>query len=221
MDTTYWGRDFGVLIMKDSYSGYVLWYKFLNHKETLGDYGEGIHWLEDHGYDIQCIVSDGLKGLRQMFSQYKFQLCQFHQMMNVRKYLTLRPKLEASKELLKLSNSLCSTTKESFIKALAEWESKWTSFCNERAVGEDGKTHYIHKDLRSAWYSLKHNMPVLWTWYDNQELHIPNTNNGIESLNSDLKTKLSLHRGLSMKHRMIFIQEYLQAHQPKTKRKDS
>ncbi len=53
------------------------------------------------------------------------------------------------------------------------------------------------KKLRSAYLSLKRNMPWLWTWYDYPELSIPNTNNGLESLNSDLKTKLALHRGLS------------------------
>jgi len=30
MDVTYWGRNFGVVIMKDSLSGDVLWFKFIN-----------------------------------------------------------------------------------------------------------------------------------------------------------------------------------------------
>lgn len=33
-------------------------------------------------------------------------------------------------------------------------------------------------------------MPWLWTWYDYPELKIPNTNNGLESLNANLKIKL-------------------------------
>ena len=73
MDTTYWGRMFGVVIMKDHISGRVLWYKFIDKKETIADYKEGISYLELHGYNILGIVSDGLKGLRQEFYQYRLQ----------------------------------------------------------------------------------------------------------------------------------------------------
>ena len=66
MDATYWGRMFGVVIMKDHISGRVLWYKFIDKKETIADYKEGISYLELHGYNILGIVSDGLKGLRQV-----------------------------------------------------------------------------------------------------------------------------------------------------------
>ena len=73
MDATYWGRMFGVVIMKDHISGRVLWYKFIDKKETIADYKEGISYLELHGYNILGIVSDGLKGLRQEFYQYRLQ----------------------------------------------------------------------------------------------------------------------------------------------------
>jgi len=42
MDTTYWGRNFGVVIMKDSRTGKILWRKFIFRKETLADYKEGV-----------------------------------------------------------------------------------------------------------------------------------------------------------------------------------
>ena len=73
MDATYWGRRFGVVIMKDHISGRVLWYKFIDKKETIADYREGISYLELHGYNVLGIVSDGLKGLRQEFYQYRLQ----------------------------------------------------------------------------------------------------------------------------------------------------
>ena len=73
MDATYWGRRFGVVIMKDYISGRVLWYKFIDKKETIADYREGISYLELHGYNVLGIVSDGLKGLRQEFYQYRLQ----------------------------------------------------------------------------------------------------------------------------------------------------
>lgn len=212
MDATYWGCGFGVVIMKDHVKGDVLWYKFISGKETLADYKEGVTYLEERGFRIQCIVSDGLKGLRETFPQYKFQLCQFHQMMTIRTKLTLHPKLEASRELLGLAKTLCHTDKESFIGALDAWHTKWGDFLKERAVGRDKKSHYVHKATRSAYLSLKRNMPWLWTWYDNPGMDIPNTNNSLEALNSDLKTKLNLHKGMTKERRKVFIQGFLNAH---------
>lgn len=214
MDATYWGRNFGTVAMKDSYTGFVLWFKFIYKKETIADYEEGINWLVGRGYEILAIVSDGLKGLRERFSEYKFQLCQFHQVMTIKTKLTLHPKLEASRELLEISRTLCKTDKESFIGAFNEWEIKWQYFLKERAEGPDGKTHYIHKDLRSAYLSLKRNMPWMWTFYDFPELNIPNTNNAMESLFADMKVKLNLHKGISKERRKIFIQDFLKAHSP-------
>lgn len=214
MDTTYRGRKFGIVIIKDSIRGDVLWYKFIDRHERLDDYKEGVAYLETRGFTIQGIVSDGLKGLREMFPNYKYQLCQFHQVMTIKTKLTLRPKLEASKELLALSLTLCHTDKESFIGALDDWHRKWEPFLKERTEGEDRKSHYTHKALRSAYLSLNRNMPWLWTWYDNPKLDIPNTNNGIESLNADLKMKLNLHKGLSPERRKVFIQDFIKAHCP-------
>nr|WP_270777320.1 HTH domain-containing protein [Segatella buccae] len=214
MDVTYWGGNFGVVIMKDSLSGNVLWYKFINRHERLEDYKEGITYLDSLGYTIQAIVCDGFKGLRQAFPNYKFQLCQFHQVMTIKTKLTSRPKLEASKELLAISKMLCHTDKESFIGALEEWYTKWEGFLKERTITEDGKSHYTHKTLRSAFLSLKRNMPWLWTFYEHPELDIPNTNNGIESLNADLKTKLNLHKGISTERRKVFIQNFIKSHSP-------
>lgn len=47
MDTTYWGRDFGVVLLYDCYRKKLLWRKFIHRKEVVADYIEGIEWLED------------------------------------------------------------------------------------------------------------------------------------------------------------------------------
>ena len=214
MDTTYWGRNFGVVIMKDSLSGEVLWYKFIDRHERLEDYWEGITYLNSLGHTILAIVADGFKGLRKMFPRYKFQLCQFHQVLTVKAKLTSRPKLEASRESLRLTLMLCHTDKESFVGALEAWHAKWEDFIGERTASPDGKSHYTHKAVRSAYLSLKRNMPWLWTWYDHPELNIPNTNNALESLNSELKIKLNLHRGMSVERRKILIQNLIKGHKP-------
>ena len=74
--------------------------------------------------------------------------------------------------------------------------------------------HYVNKNLRSAWLGVKKNMPYLWTFEEHYGLGIPNTNNAIEALFSDMKQKLRLHRGLSMERRKLLISRLLIAHSP-------
>ena len=87
------------------------------------------------------------------------QLCQFHQVLTVKAKLTSRPKLEASRDLLRLTLMLCHTDKESFVGALEAWHAKWEDFIGERTASPDGKSHYTHKAVHSAYMSLKRNMP--------------------------------------------------------------
>ena len=129
--------------------------------------------------------------------------------MTIRTKLTRHPKLQASKELLAITLTLCKTEKECFIEALDNWSKKWEDFLTERAKGKDGKTHYVYKNTRSAYFSLRRNMKWLWTWYDYPEIGIPNTNNELEALNDNLKAKLALHKGISLERRKILIQNLL------------
>ena len=52
--------------------------------------------------------------------------------------------------------------------------------------------------LQSAYLSLKRNMPLLWIFCDHPETGLPNTNNALEGLFSDLKTKVRVHSGISI-----------------------
>jgi len=214
MDATYWGWNFGVVTIKDHLSGRVVWFKFIDRKEKIEDYTEGVRWLENKQVEILGVVSDGLRGLRERLSRYKFQYCQFHQVKTVKHWLTSRPKLEASRELLDIVYFMTKTDKASFVGLFSEWESKWKNFLRERSIGADGKTHYVHKTLRSAYHSVKRNMQYLWTFEECYGLGIPNTNNGIESLFTEVKGKLRLHRGLSKERRKVLISGLLIAHRP-------
>jgi len=208
LDTTYWGRGFGVMVFKDALRKKILWRKFVKY-ETLADYKEGIEWLEEHGFKINGVVCDGLRGMFSMLNKYKVQMCQYHQVNIVKRYLTNLPELAASKELLSIVKLLVRTDKDNFIGLFDAWSVKWHSFLLERAQDKKtGKSYYVHKRLRSAYLSLKRNMPYLWTFYDYPECSIPNTNNGLEGQFTDLKTKLRNHNGLSREHRKIFIDLY-------------
>lgn len=209
MDTTYWGHNFGVVTIKDAHRKNVLWRKFIYRNERIADYLEGVKYLEDSGFEIKGVVCDGLRGLIKALGRYPVQYCQFHQVKFVRLKLTKHPESEAGRELLDLCKFMFRTDKESFIGAFDMWHEKYNDYLNERsAPDEKGHTHYLHKRLRSAYLSLYRNMNNLWVWYDHIELGIPNTNNGIEALFTDLKTKLRVHNGLSKKNREHFIDEY-------------
>lgn len=211
MDTTYWGRDFGLMVIRDALRGKVLWHKYVRH-ETIAQYVEGVDWLKRNGFRIYGVVIDGMKGLPQSLKPVWVQMCQFHQMLIVRRYLTQEPDLEASAELLKLVNDMTKMDKESFVGAFNEWHGKYKDIINERVHDKRIKRKtppYMRPRLRSAYLSLKRNMPLLWTFYDHPETGLPNTNNALEGMFSDLKSKVRVHSGISKEHRKKLIDEYI------------
>ena len=127
MDTTYFGRGFGVMLFKDAYSGINL-YKTFVKTETNQQYAQGIEYLRQQGFTILSIVCDGRRGLLQLFPGIPVQMCNFHQVAIVRRYLTKKPKMQASKELWELTLILAHTDKESFEGGLQTWHAKWESF---------------------------------------------------------------------------------------------
>ena len=214
MDTTYWGRGFGLMAIKDALRKKVLWRKYVTH-ETIADYMEGVQWLRGKGFRIYGVVIDGMRGLAQALRPYPVQLCQFHQMLTVRHYLTQEPALDASRELLELVNRITRMDKESFVREFGEWYDKHKDVVDERVHDRRIKRKtppYMRPRLRSAYLSVKRNMPLLWTFQDFPNIGLPNTNNGLEGIFSDIKTKLRVHSGLSREHRKKLIDEYLARH---------
>lgn len=211
MDTTYFGRKFGVMVFKDSITGQILFKQYVK-QETNKLYLLGIEEIVRRGIKIQAIICDGRKGLFQLFAKdIPVQMCNFHQVAIVRRYLTKKPKMQASIELWEHTLLLKQTDKESFEGGLQAWHDKWRDFLNERKIDAKGKNRYVHTKLRSAYRSLKTNLPWLFTWYDNTGLQIPNTTNAIDGHFSDLKNKLRNHNGLSLERKKKFIDEFFKA----------
>lgn len=205
MDTTYFGRGFGVMVFKDSISRQFL-FKIYVKTETNKLYFSGVEELARRGISIQSIICDGRKGLFQLFGNIPVQMCQFHQVQIVTRYLTRKPKTQAGIELRLLALQLVKQNKAGFTEALNVWHNKWEQHLKERTKSlTTGKTHYTHKRLRSAFLSLKRNLPWLFTFEDNKELMIPNTTNGLDGSFADLKNKLRVHNGLSLTRKKKFI----------------
>lgn len=140
MDTTYWGRNYGLMVIKDALRNKILWHKYVKH-ETIADYMEGVEWLEKNDFTIYGVVCDGLRGLFSALSKYPVQMCQVYQQRIIRTYLTQNPELDASQELLALSKTLTKSDKEDFLDAFDAWYKKWKAFLDEHCTEASGRTH--------------------------------------------------------------------------------
>ncbi len=186
-----------------------LWWSEIKN-ESVESYEQGKKYLEKHGFTITAVVIDGKRGVRQLFEPIPVQMCQYHQVKIVNRYLTLNPRLEASKELQKIVYTLVKSTEYEFTNKLQSWYEKWETFLKERTVDEyTNKWHYTHKKLRSAYRSLKTNLPILFTYQKYPELNIPNTNNSLEGFFNSLKSYVNIYRGLSNKRRRKVAQEVI------------
>ena len=91
MDTSGWhsayfGKNFGVVVYKDSLSGIILFTQFIK-QETNQIYLDGMEEISRRCIKIQSIICGGRKGLMQLFSDISIQYCQFHQVKTIRTYL--------------------------------------------------------------------------------------------------------------------------------------
>lgn len=206
LDTTYWGHNWGVLLALDNATRKPLYLEFIGH-ETICDYLEALESIEKRGFEIRGIIIDGKKGL---FN--RLQMCQYHMKEIVKRYLTKNPKLLAARELLSLVNGLTCAVEEVFKTSFSQWRQKWNEVLAKRSTSSvTGKSHYTHRRLRTAMNSLNFFLPYLFTFQHDDCIGMPNTNNLIEGVFSDLKKNLNCHCGMNENSRRRFIAGFFKA----------
>jgi hypothetical protein len=209
VDTTFWGRLYGVLVFRSWTLRKNIWWGEVA-SEKVAHYHYARKLLEARGWIFTAAVVDGRRGLANVFKDIPVQVCQFHQLQTVTKYLTRRPKTEAGKELRSLALTLTKTNESTFACALEAYEKKWCYFLNEKTLVLGLKRpQYTHKNVRSALRSLKTNLPNLFTYQRYPLLGIPNTTNSIDGYFAGLKKKVSAHHGLRRDRRFKVISELL------------
>lgn len=209
MDTTYFGKVFGVMVFRCPHRKKNLLWKFLKH-ETIAEYVLGVKALQKQGWTILGIVCDARRGLVSAFPDIPVQMCQFHQVQIVLRYITRKPKLDAGKELKHLIQQLKQTDEASFRHWLHQWHERWKDFLNEKTINPfSKKSHFTHKRLRSAYRSIETNLPWLFTFERHSHLQIPNTTNSLEGSFTHLKKKIALHCGMRIDRKQKMIQELL------------
>lgn len=212
MDVTYFG-SYGVLVALDPYADTdkdeypVVYYKFIDSTEKTSDYEVCIDELQTQGYTIQAATIDGRRGVRQMLERkgISVQHCQFHQLQTITQCLTRNPKLAPNKELRDIAQCLTRTTRAGLTAALDLWHEEHGEWLKER---DQLTKQFVHRRTRRAYFSLRRNMPYLFTCKD-QELaakgiRVPNTTNALDGRFGVWKTKLKAHRGCS-KERIVTI----------------
>ncbi len=219
LDVTYWGRSFGVLLALDNQSGKPLYMAFVK-SETVKDYEDAVSSIKGRGYTIRGLIIDGKQSLFKTFSEYHIQMCQFHMKQIIRRYLTLHPKMHASRELKELADRLHKADEADFKKDYHAWKEKWKNTIGHKSLHKDGKMHYTHQRLRAAMNSLNFYLPYLFTYQREDCKGMPNTNNKIEGTFTDLKKNLNNHSGLTQENRKRFISGFFLALESKLERSE-
>lgn len=208
-DTTFWGRQYGVTVFRSwNLRRNIWWTEVESEKQAYYHYGRKI--LEESGWTFTAAVVDGRRGLATVFKDIPVQVCHFHQLKIVTKYLTRRPKTKAGAELRRLALTLTKTNEKDFTKTLAAWEKKWHGFYTEKThILGTRRFYYTHRNVRSAYLSLKRNLPYLFTYQKYPKLNIPNTTNTVDGYFASMKKKVAAHHGLRRDRRYKVICELL------------
>lgn len=189
------------------------------HYESSEHWSELLRLLPPPTY----VVCDGQKGLLKAISicwpATTVQRCRFHAWLNVKTRLTLHQESRAGQELLELARDLLRVRTKRQAKRwkrkLKNWYRRHRSYINERTVKPNRKPgerswRYTHERLRSAYRQLaKIKDDVLRSSYrPNPEL--PSTTNHVEGgVNSQIRTRLKQHRGMTNEHQKVLVDWYL------------
>ena len=204
LDVTYWGHNWGVILALDETTNKPLYVAFVK-SETTQDYRTAIDSITTAGYTIRGIIIDGKKALFKEFEKHPIQMCQFHMLQIVRRYLTNNPKMKASVDLMLLMRKMRHQTKEGFEAEYAAWKRQYTEFLNKRVTHKYVRICYLHRKVRTVVRSIDFYLPYLFTFQRPECEGMPNTNNKIEGTFTDLKKSLNNHTGMSQQNRKRFI----------------
>jgi hypothetical protein len=178
------------------------------------------------------VVCDGQKGIllaiARCWPNTRVQRCNFHVWQNIRVKLTLHPQTQAGQELLDLAREILKGIKT--VEGSNDWQTQlkaWGETYDELIKERTYRTEllvshrgwwYTHRNLRSAYRQLNKLIKdkQLFTYLDpslfdpSMPTPIPRTTNYVEGgINSQLRTKLKLHRGMNQQHQIRLVEWYL------------
>lgn len=208
-DTTFFGKTYGVCVFRSPSLKKNLWWTEVS-KEVMATYYYGRKILEDKGWTFTAAVVDGRRGMTTVFKDIPVQICHFHQMKTVTKYITRRPETLAGQELRAIMLQLSHSNEKEFTKLLSDWKKKYSYILTDKTyILGTNRWYHTHKKVRGAYLSLERNLLYLFTYLKYPELDIPNTTNSLDGSFTHLKDKVNIHHGLRRDRRYKMIEEIL------------
>jgi hypothetical protein len=167
------------------------------------------------------LVSDGGTGLptalRTVWPATHHQRCLFHLQMNITRHLTRNPRTDAGRALRGLVMQLSDVTDIDHAIAwrvrLDQWWRAFGHLTRERTMFVNGQFGFTHHRLRKAWLLIRLvvHRDVLFTYLTTG---CPRTTSRLEGgINSQIRSLLRHHRGMSEEHQRRAIEWYLVLHE--------
>lgn len=217
-DGTYMGHDWCPIIAIDGESGEVLGLQWCRHESKTAYMA-----LFSRIPAPDVLVTDGLRGAEsacnEIWPDARIQRCLVHVQRNAGTDLTSRPRLQAGRELKKLSDKLAAVhdAEEAarWGEALNAWHIRWRDFIAERTYAGDGPANpkaarqewwWTHQELRRCYRRLEKLFREgrLFAFLDPSLTAagpVASTTNRLEGgVNSPFKRMLLDHRGLPEEH---------------------
>ncbi len=203
MDTTYFGRKFGIMVFRDYHNKKNIRF-FEVDWETNELYRLGVRAIQEQWYIVDAIVCDWRRWVLDWFPQFPVQMCHVHQKRIIRRYITSKPKHESSIELKDITLMLWKLKKNTRMIWLDDWHRRYDEYLKERS--ENGK-QFMHERIRKAYRSLSTNAKYLFTYQEYKG--VPNTSNPLEAEFSHMKTHTRIHRWLARTEKVKLCFEFL------------
>ncbi len=163
IDGTYLPNGSCLILYYDHDIRYVQLYRSSN-KEKLREISQDLKVLKTLGADVYSVTCDGhksiLRAVAKVYPDALIQRCLVHVKRQCRGYLSAKPKLEAGKMLLSISQQLTGIkTPEQcsyWLLSLHNWYQTYRDVLLEESVNEQtGEYWFTHKGLHQA-YTLIH-----------------------------------------------------------------
>lgn len=148
------------------------------------------------------------------FGEIPHQRCLAHVTRGAKRFLPRNSPFDATKKLRWIAENIIilETSRDPAVwkMLLTRWDKEYGCMLKEKTMAPAGETRhwwYTHGNLRRAWRLLTYDQDPLFVFLINPL--IPNTNNALEGVNSNLKQKLGAHRGMKVTRQAAFLSWYM------------